>query len=151
MMLEIAIEADGEWDSSSGWESLVRKSAEAAIAESAFPDLARSVRPVELSVKLTSDEEVRSLNAHWRGKILGSGSDNFKYWDELRAGRITEAQWQDMAESIARYSMVVFPAFLWLATWAETRQRERLVTATFIILLGWMLAMFVLRVDFALA
>jgi dihydroxy-acid dehydratase len=42
------------------------------------------------------------LNAHWRGKILGSGSDNFKYWDELRAGRITEAQWQDMSESIAR-------------------------------------------------
>lgn len=54
-------------------------------------------------------------------------------------------------QSIARYSMVVFPAFVWLATWAETRQRERLVAATFIILLGWMVTMFVLRVDFALA
>ena len=42
------------------------------------------------------------LNAHWRGQILGSGSDNWKYWDEKRAGRITDRQWQDMEESIAR-------------------------------------------------
>jgi dihydroxy-acid dehydratase len=42
------------------------------------------------------------LNAHWRGKLLGSGSDNWKYWDEKRAGNITEQQWQDMSESIAR-------------------------------------------------
>jgi dihydroxy-acid dehydratase len=42
------------------------------------------------------------LNAHWRGQLLGSGSDNWKYWDEKRAGRITEQQWQDMSESIAR-------------------------------------------------
>jgi dihydroxy-acid dehydratase len=42
------------------------------------------------------------LNAHWRGQLLGSGSDNWKYWDEKRAGNITEQQWQDMSESIAR-------------------------------------------------
>ena len=42
------------------------------------------------------------LNAHWRGKLLGSGSDNWKYWDEKRAGNITDRQWQDMEESIAR-------------------------------------------------
>jgi dihydroxy-acid dehydratase len=42
------------------------------------------------------------LNAHWRGKLLGSGSDNWKYWDEKRAGNFTEQQWQDMSESIAR-------------------------------------------------
>ena len=68
MILAIDLEADEEWDSSSGWAGLVRKAAESAIAQSAFPDLARSVRPVELSVRLTSDEEVRALNAHWRGK-----------------------------------------------------------------------------------
>ena len=38
MMLEIAVDADGEWDSSS-WDGLVREAAEAAIAESAFPQL----------------------------------------------------------------------------------------------------------------
>ena len=30
MMLDIAIEADAEWDSSTGWEALVRRAAEAA-------------------------------------------------------------------------------------------------------------------------
>ena len=68
MMLEIALEADEEWDSSRPWEPLVRKAAEAAIAESAYPDLANSGRPVELSVCLTGNEEVRALNAKWRRK-----------------------------------------------------------------------------------
>jgi len=68
MTLEIALEADEEWDSSRSWDLLVRRAVEAAIAESAFPDLARSGRPVELSVRLTSDEQVQALNAHWRGK-----------------------------------------------------------------------------------
>ena len=68
MTLEIALEADGEWDSSRPWEPLVHKAAEAAIAESDYPDLASSGRPVELSVCLTGDEEVRALNAKWRQK-----------------------------------------------------------------------------------
>jgi probable rRNA maturation factor len=68
MMLEIDIEADEEWDSSTDWSLLVRKAAEAAIAESAFPQLAEAARPVEISVRLTGDEEVRALNAEWRRK-----------------------------------------------------------------------------------
>jgi probable rRNA maturation factor len=68
MMLEIALEADEEWDSSSSWEQLARQAAEAAIAESAFPKLATSKRPVEISIRLSGDEEVRGLNAEWRGK-----------------------------------------------------------------------------------
>ena len=67
MMLDIAIDADEEWDSSTGWDALVRRAAEAAIAESAFPQLATIERPVELSVRLTSDSEVQSLNGQWRG------------------------------------------------------------------------------------
>ena len=67
-MLEIDIEADEEWDSSTDWSLLVRRAAEAAIAESAFPQLSQSERPVELSVRLTGDEEVRALNSEWRGK-----------------------------------------------------------------------------------
>jgi probable rRNA maturation factor len=68
MMLEIALDTDEEWDSSRPWAPLVRKAAEAAIAESAFPDLAMTGRPVEISVCLTSDEHGRALNAKWRGK-----------------------------------------------------------------------------------
>jgi len=68
MMLEIAVEADEEWDSSSSWEPLVRRAAEAAVAESAFPQLASGPRTIELSVRLTGDDQVRALNAEWRGK-----------------------------------------------------------------------------------
>jgi probable rRNA maturation factor len=67
-MLEIAIEADEEWDSSRSWDLLVRRAAEAAIAESAFPQLATTQRPVEISVLLTGDDQVRDLNAEYRGK-----------------------------------------------------------------------------------
>ena len=68
MMVEIALEADEEWDSSSSWEPLVAKATAAAIAESAFPQLNESSRHIELSVRLAGDQEVRELNAHWRGK-----------------------------------------------------------------------------------
>ena len=82
MMLEIALEADEEWDSSRSWEQLVRNAAEAAIAESAFPGLAASERPVELSVRLTGDEEVRSLNAKWRGKDKPTNVLSFPLLDD---------------------------------------------------------------------
>ncbi len=67
MMLEVLVEADPEWDSSAGWDALARRAAEAAIAESAFPQLGSSPRTVELSIRLAGNEEVRSLNAEWRG------------------------------------------------------------------------------------
>lgn len=67
-MLEIAVEADEEWDSSRPWAELVRDAAEAAIAESAYPHLTASARAVEVSVRLTSDEAVRVLNDSWRDK-----------------------------------------------------------------------------------
>ena len=68
MTLDIAIDADAEWDSSSDWASLARSAAAAAIAESAFPQLGQGERSVELSIRLTSNEEVHTLNSEWRGK-----------------------------------------------------------------------------------
>jgi len=68
MMLDIVLEADPEWDSSTGWDELAAKAVNAAIAESAFPQLAKGPRVVELSVRLAGDEEVQQLNAKWRGK-----------------------------------------------------------------------------------
>ena len=68
MTLDIALDADGEWDSSTGWDELARTAATAAIAESAFPQLGQGERAVELSIRLTSDAEVHALNAEWRGK-----------------------------------------------------------------------------------
>ena len=42
------------------------------------------------------------LNGNWRGTTLGSGSDAWKYWEELRAGTISECQWREIEEGIAR-------------------------------------------------
>jgi probable rRNA maturation factor len=92
MMLEIALEADGEWDSSLSWEQLARKAAEAAIAESAYPELADRDRPVEISVTLTGDEQVRELNSHWRGKDKPTNVLSFPMADELDLTRASVAE-----------------------------------------------------------
>ena len=42
------------------------------------------------------------LRGNWRGKTLGSGSDAWKYWDERRAGNITDDQWHELESGIAR-------------------------------------------------
>ena len=82
MMLQVDIEADGEWDSRSRWQPVVERAAAAAIAESAFPELVDSPRHIELSVRLTGDDEVRALNAHWRGKDKPTNVLSFPMTDE---------------------------------------------------------------------
>src|SRR5439155_18505897 len=42
------------------------------------------------------------LRGDFRGQFLGSGSDTWKYWAELRAGNITKADWQEVEDGIAR-------------------------------------------------
>ena len=42
------------------------------------------------------------LRGNWNGNVLGSGSDSWKYWDELRAGTITQADWEGVEDGIAR-------------------------------------------------
>ena len=94
MMLEIALEADAEWDSSRSWEQLIRVAAEAAIAESAFPQLTSSKRPVELSVRLAGDDEVRALNAKWRGKDKATNVLSFPLanLDDLVPANVSEQE-----------------------------------------------------------
>src|SRR3989454_11254222 len=42
------------------------------------------------------------LRGNWHGQVLGSGSDSRKYWAELRAGTITENDWEEIEQGIAR-------------------------------------------------
>jgi dihydroxy-acid dehydratase len=42
------------------------------------------------------------LRGDWRGETLGSGSDAWKYWADLRAGVITESEWSEIETGIAR-------------------------------------------------
>lgn len=42
------------------------------------------------------------LRGNYAGRILGSGSDAWKYWDERRAGNISDAEWLGVQGGIAR-------------------------------------------------
>ena len=42
------------------------------------------------------------LRGNWKGKVLGSGSDAWKYWDERRAGNISDKEWLEIEGGIAR-------------------------------------------------
>ncbi|HEX6136423.1 MAG TPA: L-arabinonate dehydratase, partial [Casimicrobiaceae bacterium] len=42
------------------------------------------------------------LRGNWKGKVLGSGTDAWKYWDERRAGNIDTREWTEIEGGIAR-------------------------------------------------
>ena len=42
------------------------------------------------------------LRGNYRGETLGSGSDSWKYWDNRRAGQISDKEWQGVEGGIAR-------------------------------------------------
>lgn len=44
------------------------------------------------------------LKGIWRNKEIGSGTDVWHYWDELRAGRISEEDWCEMECAMSRSS-----------------------------------------------
>lgn len=64
----ILVEADvsEDWDSRTNWPALIEGAAGAAIGHSRHATLAQA--DAEISVKLTSDDEVHALNREWRGK-----------------------------------------------------------------------------------
>lgn len=42
------------------------------------------------------------LRGNYAGRVLGSGADAWKYWDERRAGNISKKEWQGVEGGIAR-------------------------------------------------
>jgi len=66
----IVVEADvsEEWDSSTDWAQLADAAVRAAVAQSEVPGLLTSGLAAEVSVRFISDDEVKALNAAWRGK-----------------------------------------------------------------------------------
>jgi probable rRNA maturation factor len=67
-VISVEIDMSEEWDSSTDWGALSDRSVRAAIANSRFAELIEAALPIEVSVRFTSDDEVRSLNASYRGK-----------------------------------------------------------------------------------
>lgn len=66
-MIEVALTADESWPEGE-WAALATRAALAAVEQTPHGDLATTSALVEVSVRLTSDDEVRTLNRQYRGK-----------------------------------------------------------------------------------
>ena len=66
-MLEIAVQTEAPWPEED-WDALAMSAVRAALATTPHAELAANPACVEVSVRLTSDEEVHQLNAQYRGK-----------------------------------------------------------------------------------
>jgi probable rRNA maturation factor len=77
-MIGVETDVSDDWDSRIDWPALARRSVHAAVAQSRHAGLSDS----EVSVKFTSDEEVRGLNATWRGKDQATNVLSFPMADE---------------------------------------------------------------------
>lgn len=64
----ILVEAESEGWPAHDWQSLATRAADAALAQSPQAALASIVASVEISLRLTSDAEVQTLNRQYRGK-----------------------------------------------------------------------------------
>ena len=67
-MIQVEADAGEDWDSRIGWADLAREAAGSALRHSEFVQLMDSGLVAEISVKFTSDAEVRALNACYRNK-----------------------------------------------------------------------------------
>jgi len=65
-MLDVAAQAEG-WPERD-WEALATRAAEAAVAQSPFGEWIASTTVIEIAVRLTSDDEVHTLNRQYRHK-----------------------------------------------------------------------------------
>ena len=77
-MIGVETDVSGEWDSRIDWPALARTAVHAAVAHSRHAGLGDS----EVSVKFTSDGEVRALNAAWRGKDKATNVLSFPMAEE---------------------------------------------------------------------
>jgi probable rRNA maturation factor len=85
----IAVEADvsWEWDGAVDWAALAGRSVQAAFDRSGRSGLGDS----EVSVKFTSDDEVRALNATWRGKDKPTNVLSFPMVEAGQLGAVAAA------------------------------------------------------------
>jgi probable rRNA maturation factor len=77
-MIGVETDVSGDWDSRIDWPALARASVHSAVSHSRQGGLSDS----EVSVKFTSDAEVRALNAKWRGKDKATNVLSFPMAEE---------------------------------------------------------------------
>lgn len=66
-MIEVGVQVEEPWPERN-WDGLVGRAVDEAVRATAHLELATSAATVEVSVRLTTDEEVQVLNRQYRGK-----------------------------------------------------------------------------------
>ncbi len=66
-MIQVELSREEPWPDSD-WTSLASRAARAAVERTPHGELATTPAAIELSLRLTSDEEVQTLNRQYRGK-----------------------------------------------------------------------------------
>ncbi|GAB5481172.1 MAG: hypothetical protein Pars92KO_09290 [Parasphingorhabdus sp.] len=67
-MLQIELNAGPQWRDSNDWQKHSEQAARAALSVSSYGDLAERNFALEISIKLSNNDEVQELNSAYRGK-----------------------------------------------------------------------------------
>jgi len=67
-MIAVELQREAPWGNDTDWQSLAMRAVDKAIAATPHAGLARSSATVEISIRLTDDEDVRILNRDYRHK-----------------------------------------------------------------------------------
>ena len=67
-MLDIELDQSTDWDRDTDWQALADKAVAAAFAVSSHGFLADEPFTLSISIKLSDNQEVQTLNRDWRGK-----------------------------------------------------------------------------------
>lgn len=67
-MLEVAVQTEPSWPDTTDWETLATAAVRLALTHSPYAEWLTRSLTIEVSVRLTDDDEVQTLNAQYRGK-----------------------------------------------------------------------------------
>jgi probable rRNA maturation factor len=67
-MIEVAVQAEGDWGDEGEWEAIADRAARAAIGRTPQAEWLENPALIEIAVRLTDDAEVHTLNRQYRGK-----------------------------------------------------------------------------------
>ena len=99
-MILVEADASGEWDSSTAWAELADSAVKAAVAASEARGLLGAGAAAEVSVRFTSDEEVRILNAAWRARDKSTNVLSFPMVGRDTLGLLEKAEGETLLGDI---------------------------------------------------
>jgi probable rRNA maturation factor len=67
-MLEVELDQSDDWNEEQDWQTLADAAVKQAFVVSSHGDLANAPFTLSLSIRLSTNAEVQTLNAQWRGK-----------------------------------------------------------------------------------